>query len=312
MYQTLKPQECGCRTRACPHCGSQAFHKHGFYYRQGDARQVRRFRCQSCRKTFSRAGFSAFYRYRHRRLNERISRLLVNGGTLRGIAKQLNLDKDTVARRLPLLATSARQREQQSLDKAPLANTVQFDELITIEHSKMKPLSVAVICDADRWRILGFEVSRIPASGHLAEKSRKKYGPRPDESTAARQHLLERTAPCIADQAVVHTDKHPAYPALVKQNLPNATHKTHPGAKAAVVGQGELKKKMWDPLFCINHQLAMCRAHISRLFRRSWNTTKRVDRLADHMALFVDHYNRNCQPRSGRAYCQKHDQPLPV
>lgn len=312
MYQSLKPQDCGCRTRACPHCGSKAFHKHGFFYRQDDARRIRRFRCQHCCKTFSRAGFSAFYRYRHRRLNKRINTLLVNGNTLRGIAKQLQLDKDTVARRLPLLAANARQREQQRLEDAPLANTVQFDELITIEHTKMKPLSVTVICDADRWRILGFEVSRIPASGHLAEKSRKKYGPRPNESTAARQNLLKRTAPHIADESVVHTDKHPAYPPLVEQYLPNATHETHAGAKAAVVGQGELKKKLWDPLFCINHQLAMCRARISRLFRRSWNTTKRVDRLADHMALFVDHYNQCCQPRSGRAYCQEHDQSPPV
>lgn len=307
MYQSLKPQDCGCRTRTCPHCGSDSFHKHGFFYRQDDARRIRRFRCQNCGKTFSRAGFSPFYRYLHRRLNERIYTLLVNGNTLRGIAKQLKLDKDTVARRLPILADKARQREQQRLADAPLAKSVQFDELITFEHSKMKPLSVSVICDADRWRILGFEVSRIPASGHLAEKSRKKYGPRPNESVAARQQLFARTASYIDDESEVHTDKHPAYPALVKEHLPNATHVTHKGAKAAVVGQGELKDEFWDPLFCINHQLAMCRAHISRLFRRSWNTTKRVERLADHMALFVDHYNRCCQPRSGRAYCAEHD-----
>lgn len=116
--------------------------------------------------------------------------------------------------------------------------------------------------------------------------------PRPDESYIVLHHLLARTAPYIADKPVVHTDKHPAYPALVRKHLPNATHKTYEGAKAAAVGQGELKKKFRDPLICINHEMAMCRAHINRLFRRSCNTTQVVERLADHMALFVDHYNR--------------------
>lgn len=232
---------------------------------------------------------------------------MVNGSTQRGLGRQLRIDKDTVARRIPLLAKLARHREAQRLANAPLARTVQFDELITFEHSKMKPLSVAVITDADRWRVLGFEVSRIPASGLLAEKSRKKYGPRPDESIKARQDLFARTAPYIDVEPLVQTDQHGAYPPLVKEYLVDAIHVRFPSAKAAVVGQGELKALKWDPLFCINHQLAMCRANISRLFRRSWNTTKQLERLSDHMALYFDHYNRFSQPKSGREFCAKHD-----
>jgi len=43
------------------------------------------------------------------------------------------------------------------------------------------------------------------------------------------------------------------------------------------------------------------------LFRRSWNTTKRVDRLEDHLALFTDDYNRFRQPKSGREFVAKND-----
>ena len=46
------------------------------------------------------------------------------------------------------------------------------------------------------------------------------------------------------------------------------------GEKAAITGQGELKKKQRDPLFSINHTLAMLRANINRLVRRTWCTTK--------------------------------------
>ena len=304
MYHSLKPCSRGCRTEYCPHCRSTRFRKHGFFYRRDDARRIQRYRCGACHKSFSRAGFSPFYRHRHRRLKERIRAALAANGTLRGIARQLHIDKDTVARYLVLLAQEARQRTRIHQAQAPKATSVQFDELITIEHTKMKPLSVLLVSDTDRWQMLGCIVSRIPASGYLAEKSRKKYGKRPDQSIVRRQVLMRRLAPMIDPHARVVTDKHGAYPLLLKRFLPDATHVRYKGAKAAIVGQGELKKGGWDPMFCINHQLAMLRAHISRLFRRSWNTTKRVTRLADHLAIYMDHYNRFLRPASAHRFEQ--------
>ena len=223
-------------------------------------------------------------------------------GTLRGIARYLRIDKDTVARYLVLLAHEARAREAQRLARARLAGHVQFDELITFEHSKMKPLSVTLVADTDRWRMLGAIVSRIPASGHLAEKSRKKYGFRFDESNKGRHQLLAELRFCIHPNARFDTDSHAAYAPLINRHFPQATHTPHKAAKAAVVGQGEVKKLDHDPVFCINHQLAMSSALISRLFRRTWNTTKLPERLADHLAIFIDHYNRFLQPESGAKF----------
>jgi len=297
MYHSLTVAQCGCRTQCCPHCQSTAFRKHGFFFRKDDGRQVRRFRCNGCGKTFSRAGFSVFYRHHHRRVNRLIGQLLTMGMTLRGIARLLGIDKDTVARRLVLCAQLV--RHQMSISPAPLApaQQVQMDELITIEHTKLKPLSVLLVSDPQSWRMLGVVVSRIPASGHLAEKSRQKYGYRADESRAARDQLLAQLKTVIAPDAHFITDSHSAYPAAIKRHFPHATHTTYIGGKGAVSGQGELKKLVWDPLFCINHQLAMCRANISRLFRRSWNTTKRVQRLEDHLALFLLQYNNERRPK---------------
>ena len=59
-----------------------------------------------------------------------------------------------------------------NLQKTPIYN-LQFDDFITSDHTKMKPLSVSIAVDATKRIILGAEVSRIPAFGHLAEKSRK-------------------------------------------------------------------------------------------------------------------------------------------
>nr|MBX2839945.1 hypothetical protein [Gammaproteobacteria bacterium] len=64
------------------------------------------------------------------------------------------------------------------------------------------------------------------------------------------------------------------------------------GLKGSVTGQGELKKIGRDPLFSINHTLAMFRDKMSRLSRLSWNLSKLMDRLDDHMAIYIESHNR--------------------
>ena len=231
-----------------------------------------------------------------------IRKLLSVGNTQRDIAYVLKIDKDTVARRLVILGKAARIRMLREREKAPLADCVQFDELISFEHTKMKPLSIAVISDADRWRILDVQVSTLPASGLLAKKAREKYGFRPDTSETGRTRMMARSVSSIHAKARVSTDKHAAYPALIKRFLPKATHIRHLGAKGAVVGQGELKQLGFDPLFCINHQFASHRAGLSRLARRTWCTTKNVERLKDHLMIYLDYYNRERRPKRAREF----------
>jgi hypothetical protein len=48
--------------------------------------------------------------------------------------------------------------------------------------------------------------------------------------------------------------------------IPGAVHTTVKGRHGCVVGQGELKKIVFDPLFSFNHTAAMARANINRLF----------------------------------------------
>ena len=58
------------------------------------------------------------------------------------------------------------------------AAEVEFDDLETFEHTKCKPLSVTLMVEYKTRRILGFEVSQMPAKGRIAHIARKKYGPR--------------------------------------------------------------------------------------------------------------------------------------
>ena len=60
---------------------------------------------------------------------------------------------------------------------------------------------------------------------------------------------------------------------------------------ASYTWQGELKRTGWDPLFTINHTLAMLRDNIKRLTRRTWCTTKQQSALEDVIAIYMHFHN---------------------
>lgn len=141
-------------------------------------------------------------------------------------------------------------------------------------------------------RILGFRVSSMPAKGHLARLSRKKYGCREDGRVRARRNLFEEIKDLVLPTALIRSDSNPHYKNDVKRYFPKATYEVVMGGRAAITGQGELKKQVWDPIFSLNHTCAMLRAHINRLFRRTWCTTKKPDQLEKHIALYALEHNR--------------------
>jgi len=166
--------------------------------------------------------------------------------------------------------------------------TVQFDDLITFEHTKCKPLSVPVAV-VDGQRIpLCFGVASIPAFGHLAQPARKKYGKRNDHSRQLRESLFEELKTMLPPAVTFKTDGHEHYARLIKKHFPDSQHEVFTSDRGAIVGQGELKKTTFDNLFSINHTFATMRAKVNRLNRRTWCTTKKPERLVDHIDIFID------------------------
>ena len=199
------------------------------------------------------------------------------------------ISRTTVARKLIFLGSEARRIfDSQSHPQTEIA---EFDDLETFEHTKFKPVSVTLMVEHKTRRILGFEVAKMPAKGLLAAMARKKYGKRKDEREKKRRELFKNTAPKIIKTALLKSDENPHYPKTVKEFFPHCKHTTFKGRRGCVVGQGELKRGGFDPLFSLNHTCAMFRANINRLFRRTWCTTKRVERLADHIAVYVNFHN---------------------
>ncbi len=212
---------------------------------------------------------------------------------MRRSALLLGVTRRTVERKLPFLAGRCRRQNDRELQrlKGRIFN-MQIDDLITKENSKLKPLSVSIAVDEDRRLILGAEVSEIPAFGHLAKQSVKKYGKRKDEHFDGLTRLFQRIAPVVSNEVLVKSDEHQTYPRFISGYLPKAKHMTFPSERGCVVGQGELKKVNFDPLFIVNHTCAMMRANINRLIRKTWCTTKDPLRLKDHLDVFIYFYNQ--------------------
>ena len=68
----------------------------------------------------------------------------------------------------------------------------QIDHLITKVSTKLKPLSIRIVEDLKHKFIIGGEASIIPSFGHIAAKSRAKYGNRPSEHMAGIERLFEQ------------------------------------------------------------------------------------------------------------------------
>jgi transposase-like protein len=274
-----------------PKCDSLQFRKYGAFYRRSEGKWVKRWRCQKCSLHFSSATFQRPYRQHKRRVNPLVYQLLNSGVSQRRIATLLNIHRITVARKLAFLACVSQERQDQALSEGPKAKRVQFDDLITLEHTKCKPLAISLAVEKKTRRILGFEVSRIPASGPLAAFSRLKYGRRRNERPAALHRLFGKLKGRTHPEVRFQSDEDPLYPMVLRKSFPKAGHTRHPGGRGCITGQGELKKLRYDPLFSLNHTCAMLRANINRLFRRTWCTTKKKERLEQHLAVYMDFHN---------------------
>lgn len=203
----------------------------------------------------------------------------------------LQVNYKTVVRKRQFMSQRARVW-MQGLTESLRVTRLQFDDMESFEHSKLKPLSITVAVEKPTRLILGTRVSVMPAKGLLVKASLKKYGRRKDERKRNRQELFKSLLPVVDPRAEIESDQNPHYEPDVRKYFPHAHYKQHKGRRGCVVGQGELKAGGWDPLFSLNHTCAMLRANINRLFRRTWCTTKRRECLEEHLLLYFKSHNQ--------------------
>ena len=148
--------------QGCPNKSCKVFHqtifqvKDGHYYRRDDSRKIQRYKCKICQKKYSKSTHTLEFSQKKRRLNKMIRSNLASGMSMRSCAYNLNLARKTIERKFVYLAKKARMNQKELLElwrKNPI-NDVQFDDLISSIHTKLKPISVSVVIDPGTFKIL--------------------------------------------------------------------------------------------------------------------------------------------------------------
>jgi hypothetical protein len=204
------------------------------------------------------------------------------------MALVLGINRKTVVRKFLFMARLARRAHRQhGAAENPKVPFAQFDEMESFEHTRLKPLSIALAVQAETGTILHARVATMPCKGPMATIALRKYGWRQDTRPRARRQTLLALKIRAAESLTLLTDCHPAYPRLIKNLLPRATH--IPVKRTAAIPRIRTtdRKNPNDPLFTLNYTAAKLRHDLSRLARKVWVTTKKKERLQAHLDLYI-------------------------
>lgn len=272
----------------------------GFYRRRALPRKVQRYFCLNCRRGFSSQTLDPTYYQKRPDVNALARELFASSVSQRRSARILKVSLRTAVRKFRFVARqSAIQNELDQKDRLnmPVTN-VQFDDLVTSIHTKCKPAALTLAVESGTRRILGFEVSDLPARHPLREVSLRKYGPRKDERPMGINRLFRRLVPLLVRDVQIRSDCDPEYPRHVRKHFPKARYERFLSRRGRTSGFGELKRGGHDPLYSLNHTCAMFRANLNRLVRRTWCTSKTKLGLILHAEIYVNYHNRELLPRS--------------
>ncbi len=289
-----------CPHPACPaHGRGRRFPwvRNGFYTRRCDGRRVQRFLCLRCGRRFSTQSFRLDYRLHRPRLHLRFLPLLVSKVTLRQSARILGTTRTTLDRRLRLLGDHCREFQRFLLTEAArgpgLHGEFQLDELETFETDRrLQPVTVPVLMEAGSYFVLHAETAPLPARGRLSprkERQKKMREARLGRRRSGSRQAVEKTLQALR-AAALHG--HITFLSDRKASYVGSVRRVFAGRRVLHLRvSGKAPRTHANPLFPINHTLAMLRDGISRLVRRSWGVSKLRERLGLHLWIWIVYRN---------------------
>jgi len=288
----------------CPHsdCPSTRpgvpflYHRRGTYLRRCDGRRAQRFHCRVCRRSFSTQSFRLDYRLHKPFLNPRLFYLFASKVTQRQAARILGISRHTVAHRLILIGRHCRDGHFHALDhhRSGLVGTFQLDELETFETDRrLRPLTVPILIARSSYFVLHAACGTLPPRGGLRKRDRerkaameRREGKRRNQSRLVVRECFEALARVVprGQRVEVQTDRKQSYVGIARKAL---------GAKLGVHQRESSRRKRnyGNPLFPINHTLAMARDGLSRLVRRSWGVSKKRSGLRMQLWIWMAYRN---------------------
>lgn len=265
--------------------------RHGFFTAACRPAPVQRFRCSTCRHTFSTQTFRQDYRDRRPDLNPVVFERLVSSTGYRQIARTLRVGVSALQRKARKLARQAGMLHQNLSARLPVGRTFVLDEEETFEHASIRTVTMPVVVEAKHWFVVVVDVGSIrrlatpgTARRRWQDADEAKHGPRPDESSQRVEAVLRALdARLGGDRLVLRSDLKSSYATLATTVFgERVTHERT---------SGRAPRTTSNPLFPINTTFAMSRDNLGRLRRKSWLVSKKREYLLLQMQQFVVYRN---------------------
>ncbi len=291
MFQPPFCPNSRCPRHLCPISGFCA--RHGSYVAKCRPRPIPRFRCKSCRRTFSRQTFRMDYRDHRPHLNAQLFTLLASGVGLRQSARDLGLSRSCTELKARKIGRHLRRLNLNLRGPLPPGSTLQFDELETYEGRRnTRPLTVPTLIETESRFVIWSESAPIRPGGKKSEKRQRaieaderRFGPRKHLSDTSVRRTLARVVPLVQHltTVLVDSDEKKSYPPLLRQAFGERLVHRQTSSRE--------ERTVWNPLFPINHTEAILRDLTGRLRRESWLVSKRRRWLDVALHVFIAYRN---------------------
>ena len=265
--------------------------RRGWYRARCRVERVPRFRCKSCRRTFSRQTFRHDYRDKRPQANAPLFRLLSSSVSLRQAARIVGLDIRSIVQKLAKSGRTCRGLLDNVEHRLPPGRTLILDEEESYEGSCIRTLTVPLLIDRDSTFVLAYDAAPIRRLARAGSQRRarqdheERHGRRADRGHACVDDVVARVARKLphGGPVLVHTDEKPSYGPTLRRHFGSRLVHVRTSSKVARDGA--------NPLAPINRAIAMGRDNCARLRRDTWSGTKKRDFLVSQLHLFAAYVN---------------------
>ena len=257
----------------CPRCGGGNFAKKGKRKYKRNQQPLQVYQCKACKHRFTSNSLKPTYCQNKPELNKKVMELYCEGNTLRGMARIMGIQYNTVVAKFRHVAKLARERHLKALEQGEIQTAyMQFDGMETFVKTRKQPYGIELSIRPKTGQIISAKVCRVPIKGLTISKPLAvEWNLQSNREQGVCDMLLE-SSKALKEVATLASDGDRLSKSMVKQVLPERQHNTYTD---------------YDRLWRMNHACAKLRHHISRLKRKTWAVTKSPERLQMHLDLFI-------------------------
>ena len=237
----------------------------GWFERKAKPRRIRRFRCRTCRRTFSTQTFDPTYYLKRPELQAPLFEGLVACSGFRQLGRSLKASGVTMQRQSERLGRHSLLYLQSRGPRAPVTEPLVVDGLHSFEYSQYWPFELNVAVGGESGYTYAFTESELRRSGSMRPDQKRRrdelearHGrPDPGATRKAIVALMKLACPKAQDLRVL-TDEHQDYPPAFRELPHRIDHERYSSRRSRTFG---------NPLQAVDH--------LDRMFRHSGANHKR-------------------------------------